>query len=363
MPIESVTHIDDLVVTNPLGADSRTTSDDHHRLIKSAVKQSLPNSSAPSTPNAVSAGGTANAQTVTLTPAPAAYESNMYIRFWPVADNTGATNLDVNSLGAKAIVDANGNALVGGELRTTYPSEVVYDGTDFVLINQFPEIITNVLGTFISANAYFDGTDWRYRENGYAALYSLGTFLSGNHNAYVAGSGTAGGVITWTLGAGVDSGGRLDVNTGQIVFPSTQNPSAGLNVLDDYEEGTFTPVAEGTSAAGVGTYTQQAGRYTKVGNKVHFTINLAWNAHTGTGNLILSGLPFNVPAGAQYYHALGVYYSALAVGSGLQLAAYTDAGSDNILLKACDPAGGAVADVAMDTNVGWLMVSGSYEVA
>ncbi len=34
----------------------------------------------------------------------------------------------------------------------------------------------------------------------------------------------------------------LPLGSGQITFPATQNPSADANTLDDYEEGTWTPV-------------------------------------------------------------------------------------------------------------------------
>lgn len=59
------------------------------------------------------------------------------------------------------------------------------------------------------------------------------------------------------------------------------------------EEGTFTPVAYGATSAGAGTYTSQAGRYKKISDKlVQVDIGISWSAHTGTGNLMLSGLPF-----------------------------------------------------------------------
>lgn len=43
MALESATYISDLVITNPTGADSKSTSDDHHRLIKSTLKATFPN--------------------------------------------------------------------------------------------------------------------------------------------------------------------------------------------------------------------------------------------------------------------------------------------------------------------------------
>lgn len=43
MALETATYIDGLVITNPTGTDSRSTSDDHHRLIKAAIKRTWPN--------------------------------------------------------------------------------------------------------------------------------------------------------------------------------------------------------------------------------------------------------------------------------------------------------------------------------
>lgn len=43
MALETATYIDALVTTNPTGTDSRTTADDHIRLIKAALKRTFPN--------------------------------------------------------------------------------------------------------------------------------------------------------------------------------------------------------------------------------------------------------------------------------------------------------------------------------
>jgi hypothetical protein len=68
--------------------------------------------------------------------------------------------------------------------------------------------------------------------------------------------------------------------------------TSAANTLSDYEQGTFTPVIEGATTAGTGTYNAQLATYTKVGRKVTVSVNLAWTAHTGTGEIRLSGLPF-----------------------------------------------------------------------
>ena len=127
-----------------------------------------------------------------------------------------------------------------------------------------------------------------------------------------------------------------------------------------YDSKTFTPTIAGTSTAGTGTYTAQEGRYTQIGNRVFFDLNIAWSAHTGTGNMIVSGLPIPCYLNA-VKAACASSYNTLAVGSGLNLAALVDNGTTNILLYAADPAGGSIAALAMDT-AGSIRLSGSYEV-
>jgi microcystin-dependent protein len=86
-----------------------------------------------------SVGGTATAITASvaaqgsITMAPTAYSTGMRFHLIPAASNTGATTLNVNSLGAKSIF-LNGAALVGYELRISCPVVVEYDGTQFNLI-------------------------------------------------------------------------------------------------------------------------------------------------------------------------------------------------------------------------------------
>lgn len=50
MTLETGTYISDLVATNPLGSDAKSTADDHIRLIKSTVKATFPNVTGAVTP-------------------------------------------------------------------------------------------------------------------------------------------------------------------------------------------------------------------------------------------------------------------------------------------------------------------------
>lgn len=143
---------------------------------------------------------------------------------------------------------------------------------------------------------------------------------------------------------------RLDV--GQLEFPGTQNASTDVNTLDDYEEGTFTPTIDGTSSAGAGTYTIQTGGYTKIGNRVFGTAQMTITAHTGTGNMIISGLPFSAGTAA----AVTLRVSTLT--SSFNLQGYTS-GTTIILETAAS--GGAATALAIDTACA-VMASFNYRV-
>ena len=89
----------------------------------------------------------------------------------------------------------------------------------------------------------------------------------------------------------IDSSGTLILNQGQIQFPATQVPSANANTLDDYEEGTWTPVVSPQSGA-LTSYTA-TGSYTRIGRAVtiNFRIEIVTNGTAGTG-LFVTGMPF-----------------------------------------------------------------------
>lgn len=91
--------------------------------------------------------------------------------------------------------------------------------------------------------------------------------------------------------------GILGLTGGQIAFPAVQVPSANVNTLDDYEEGTFTATftfaTPGDLAVG---YAVRVGTYTKIGNAVAINVNIQTSSFTWTtssGLASITGLPFN----------------------------------------------------------------------
>lgn len=96
------------------------------------------------------------------------------------------------------------------------------------------------------------------------------------------------------------STGLFDLQGGQIKFPSTQVPSADPNTLDDYEEGTWTPVNASNNAQ-IGTWSTYTGKYVKIGKVVVATIEITGTGigySTTNGYTQITGLPFEVVGGA-----------------------------------------------------------------
>lgn len=102
--------------------------------------------------------------------------------------------------------------------------------------------------------------------------------------------------------------GVVTLGGGQLVFPATQSPSADPNTLDDYEEGTFTPVLSFvTPGNSVIAYAAQTGNYTKIGNVVYVRLTIQTSTFTHTtasGALRITGLPFTSASGQ---HALSSF--------------------------------------------------------
>ena len=107
----------------------------------------------------------------------------------------------------------------------------------------------------------------------------------------------------------VTNNGRITANDG-IIFGSDTSTD---NLLHDYEEGTFTPTLEAASNPSM-SYTNQGGKYTKIGNLVYVTVDLRWSGRSGgSGNAKLGSLPFTSSSSQPYTG--GIVFEKLALTS------------------------------------------------
>jgi hypothetical protein len=109
------------------------------------------------------------------------------------------------------------------------------------------------------------------------------------------------------------------LSTGGITF---NGDTAAANALDDYEEGTWTPVIGGDSGTSGQTYSVQDGYYTKIGNTVTCNGRATLSAKgTLTGGIIITGLPFSSngtttyrnPGSVGYFGSLGASVVDLSI--------------------------------------------------
>lgn len=150
---------------------------------------------------------------------------------------------------------------------------------------------------------------------------------------------------------------RFAAGSGGIQFDG--NDGAG-RALDAYEEGSFTPVAQGSTSAGTAAYLSQSGRFTRIGNRVFFSVHLAWSGHTGTGDLVVAGLPVPAVGAAGGFAAMQLCPSGISFGSGAQPCARIAPGGWGVdVLQAVS--GGPITPVALPVSAG-LTLSGQYEV-
>lgn len=151
----------------------------------------------------------------------------------------------------------------------------------------------------------------------------------------------------------------VNVNGG-VQFPATQVSISNPNILDDYEEGTFTPTAYGATTAGTGTFTTQNGLYTKVGDLVFFTLAVQWTGHTGTGALRIGPLPFTALITPGTLTSVSIYSNGVAIAANNVLGASV-LFNTNYVNTVQTPVGGGNSTNPSVPASGYIVVSGSYK--
>ena len=119
--------------------------------------------------------------------------------------------------------------------------------------------------------------------------------------------------------------------------------TAAANALDDYEEGTWTPVPNfGGGTTGITYTTSPTGTYTKIGNLVFVIMGFQFsNKGSSTGSFVVSGLPFSVASTASFKHPNNVVnahnmanadkvYAALGSGTSLNYRRISDSNADSV---------------------------------
>jgi hypothetical protein len=84
---------------------------------------------------ATDTSGAANTVTASLSPAITSYTAGLRVNIKIANTNTGASTVNINGLGAKTIVKLDGTALAAGDIAAGMIAILVYDGTNFQLVD------------------------------------------------------------------------------------------------------------------------------------------------------------------------------------------------------------------------------------
>jgi hypothetical protein len=193
-------------------------------------------------------------------------------------------------------IDSSGNLLVGTTESNPTSSAVNVAGQAFSTTGGVRSTVaSNPAGTFNRKTD--DGDIVIFRKDG-TTVGSIGTYAghlrlgSGSANLLCV---NAQGFLP-AISDGTASNGSLDLGEAGRRFKNLYlsggvyvGGTTSANYLDDYEEGTWTPVASGTGYS-FGTH---SGAYVKVGDLVYVTASIViTTVGTNTSSIGLSGFPF-----------------------------------------------------------------------
>ncbi len=143
MTVETATYINQLDSSKPASGDARSEGDDHMRLLKSTLQATFPNITGAVTATQgqlngvllgqatyVAGGGAADAYTASVnTTQITSYSDGLTLLVKSPATNTGASTINVNSMGVKTIVRNDGTTLSAGDLVSGSIFTITYNST------------------------------------------------------------------------------------------------------------------------------------------------------------------------------------------------------------------------------------------
>jgi len=156
----------------------------------------------------------------------------------------------------------------------------------------------------------------------------------------------------------------LTAKTAPVITDELVINDAGVNkkvaVGDLTEKGTFTPTLYGLTTAGTQTYTNQTGKYSRIGNIVYITVFIVMSAKDAatSGDLRLGGMPYP----ASDYSSMSIsYLSNLTLTSSYFANGFIQTGSDYVrLFESNGTTRNVLQDTALTANTS-LILSGCYQ--
>ncbi len=241
-----------------------------------------------------SLGASGDVITGVTVPAYSARALDFVLRYIPIHANTTSVTINENGIGAVAIKDNAGNALVGGEFVIGKPAFLMWDGTAYRLMSILAPISAIVLASD------------SHGVPSVAALTKGSIFVgSGTNLPTPLTAGSNGKVVTANSAAtnGLDYEAPIALTTTGSSGAASLAPGNPyvLNVPDysagSATTGTWTPDLQfGGVNTGI-TYSTQAGAYWKFSGLVVATFDILLTSKgAATGIVEIGGLPFSVSA-------------------------------------------------------------------
>ena len=158
------------------------------------------------------------------------------------------------------------------------------------------------------------------------------------------------GNVTLASGHGIDLG--ATANT------SETDASMTSELLDDYEEGTWTPIwSQGFSSI---TYDLRRANYTRIGNMCRVECSMKFDGTSAGAALRIGGLPFTAAAGTSNFgsSALAIGYSTMSTYANNSISTMY-VGQNQTILYFYTMSGGGVSSNA-NASDDWIEFGGVY---
>ena len=223
-----------------------------------------------------------------------------------------STGIDDNATSTAITIDASEDTTFTGKIKTETHKPVWIGSNGFLEIDDSRPSLT------MRAN----GGNGSY---GDVILHSAGRYGGHYFKTGIEGNGSNpvntrmqigwDGLVTINTTNLVLGGGNLVIGTsGKGIDFSATDDGNGVDtssVLDDYEEGTWTPALSGSVTAGSTTYLVQVGRYEKIGRQVTIRGRIAVNLKgTLDGDVSITGLPYTSSATSGAHGILNFGYAS-----------------------------------------------------
>jgi hypothetical protein len=257
-----------------------------------------------------------------------------------VAGNFASTGIDDNATSTAITIDNNEEVIVSGQASNggilNVGDNAAYRG--ILAFSGAGNTSLTISNSYDNASARMD---FKLRTAG-TPVTALQVHGSGNVTV------PQGDIRLSTSGKGIDFSG---VGT-------------AAEILDDYEEGTWTPVFKGTSGSVGSSSTSQSGTsfYTKIGRQVYIECYIRWaDLGSWTGVATVEGLPFAAASGSQASLSFGDKHYVDFKG-GTNISGYIPGGTSlfYFLEVNSDTAVTYLDYTAFDNANNYIMVSGTY---